>query len=272
LAWYNVSGLEKERAEMKVVILAGGLGTRLSEETTVRPKPLVELGGRPILWHIMKMYGHFGFTDFIVCLGYKGYMIKEFFNNYFLHLSDVTFDLANNRVEVHKKMTEQWRVTLVETGEGTQTGGRLKRALPYIGDDDTFAMTYGDGVSDIDVGAELKFHRTHGRLATLAAVRPANRFGVLRLDGDRVTSFAEKPDDDGGWINGGFFLLSPKVGELIDGDDTVWEQKPLNALVAQDQLRAFEHSGFWHPMDTLRDKTYLEQLWATGQAKWKVWQ
>ncbi len=256
---------------MKVVILAGGLGSRLSEETSVRPKPLVELGGRPILWHIMKIYGHFGFTEFIICLGYKGYMIKEFFSNYFLHLSDVTFDLANDRVEVHKRMSDPWRVTLIETGENTQTGGRLKRVLPYIGDDEIFAMTYGDGVANIDLAAELRFHREHGRLATIAAVRPAKRFGVLDVEGDRVISFAEKPEDEGGWINGGFFLLSPQVGNLIAGDDTVWEQDPLKALVAKDQLRAYQHHGFWHPMDTLRDKTYLEQLWASGQAEWMVW-
>jgi glucose-1-phosphate cytidylyltransferase len=256
---------------MKVVILAGGIGSRLSEETTVRPKPLVEFGGRPILWHIMKIYGHFGFTDFIICLGYKGYMIKEFFSNYLLHLSDVTFDLANDRVEVHKRMSDPWRVTLVETGETTQTGGRLKRVLPYIGDDEVFAMTYGDGVANIDLAAELRFHREHGRLATLAAVRPAKRFGVLGLEGDKVVSFAEKPDDEGGWINGGFFLLSSRVGDFIAGDDTIWEQDPLKTLVGKDQLRAYQHHGFWHPMDTLRDKTYLEQLWASGRAEWITW-
>lgn len=256
---------------MKVVILAGGLGSRLSEETSVRPKPLVELGGRPILWHIMKIYGHFGFTDFVICLGYKGYMIKEFFHNYFLHLSDVTIDLAENSMIVHRRMTEPWRVTLVETGEGTQTGGRLKRVLPYVGDDEIFALTYGDGVADIDLSAELAFHRAHGRLATVAAVRPAKRFGVLNLENDRVVSFAEKPEDEGGWINGGFFLLSPKVGELVEGDATVWEQAPLITLAERDQLRAFQHHGFWHPMDTLRDKTYLEDEWVSGQAKWKIW-
>lgn len=256
---------------MKVVILAGGLGSRISEETTVRPKPLVELGGRPILWHIMKIYGHYGFTDFIICLGYKGYLIKEFFNNYFLHLSDVTFDLANDRVEVHKRMSEPWRVTLVETGEHTQTGGRLKRVLPYIGNDETFALTYGDGVSNIDVNAELKFHREHGKMATIAAVRPAKRFGVLDIEGDRVVNFAEKPEDEGGWINGGFFLLSPAVGDLISGDDCVWEQEPLKTLASKDQLRAYQHHSFWHPMDTLRDKNYLEELWSTGQAEWMIW-
>lgn len=257
---------------MKVVILAGGLGSRLSEETIVRPKPLVELGGRPVLWHIMKIYGHYGFTDFIICLGYKGYMIKEFFNNYFLHLSDVTFDLANNAVEIHKRNTEPWRVTLVETGEGTETGGRLKRVLPYIGQDEVFAMTYGDGVGDVDIAAELAFHKQHGRLATLVAVRPPKRFGVLRLEGDRVVSFSEKPDDEGGWINGGFFLLSPAIDDFIPGDSAVWEREPIGGLVARDQLRAFPHPGFWHAMDTLRDKTYLDHLWTTGQAKWKVWE
>jgi glucose-1-phosphate cytidylyltransferase len=256
---------------MKVVILAGGLGTRLAEETVTRPKPLVEVGGRPLLWHIMKIYGHYGFTDFIVCLGYKGYMIKEFFENYFLHLSDVTFDLSQNRVEVLKKVTEPWRVTLVETGEMTQTGGRLKRILPYIRDEQVFAMTYGDGVANIDLRAELAFHKAHGRLATLAAVHPAKRFGVLGLDGDRVTSFEEKPDNEGGWINGGFFLLSPKVADFIDSDDTVWEQSPLNGLVEQDHLRAFIHDGFWHPVDTIRDRAFLEQEWTQGRARWKLW-
>ena len=256
---------------MKTVILAGGLGSRLSEETTVRPKPLVEIGGRPILWHIMKIYAHYDLTDFIICLGYKGYLIKEFFHNYFLHLSDVTIDLARNEMAVHRRMTEPWRVTLVETGEATMTAGRLKRVLHYIGDDEVFALTYGDGVADIDLKSELAFHRAHKRLATVAAVRPAKRFGVLNLDGERVTSFAEKPEDEGGWVSGGFFLLSPKVGDLIAGDETVWEQEPLATLAAQDQLRAFFHDGFWHPMDTLRDKTFLEDEWATGRAKWKVW-
>ena len=257
---------------MKVVILAGGLGSRLSEETRLRPKPLVEIGGRPILWHIMKIYGHFGFTEFIICLGYKGYLIKEFFSNYFLHLSDVTIDLARSKVQVHRTMSEPWHVTLVDTGEETQTGGRLKRVLPYVGDDDVFALTYGDGLADIDIGEELKFHRAHGRMATVAAIRPVSRFGMLRLEGERVVSFAEKPDDEGDRINGGFFLLSSKVGDLIDGDDTAWEHAPLMKLAADDQLRAFAHHGFWHPMDTLRDKNYLENEWALGQAKWKIWE
>jgi len=256
---------------MKVVILAGGLGTRISEETTIKPKPMVEIGGRPILWHIMKIYSHYGLTDFVVCLGYKGYVIKEYFANYFLHMSDVTFHLAENRMEVHRETAESWRVTLVDTGEETMTGGRLKRALPYVGDDDVFALTYGDGVADINIAAELEFHRSHGRKATVTAVRPAKRFGAIAIEGDRVSSFREKPDDDGGWINGGFFLLSPSVGELIADDKTVWEREPMEALASQDQLRAFSHRGFWHPMDTVRDKNFLEEEWTSGRAKWRTW-
>jgi glucose-1-phosphate cytidylyltransferase len=256
---------------MKVIILAGGLGTRLAEETTARPKPMVEIGGRPILWHIMKIYGHYGFNDFIVCLGYKGYMIKEYFSNYFLHMSDVTLHLAENRMEVHRETAEAWRVTLVDTGEQTMTGGRLKRVINYVADEPFFALTYGDGVANIDLAAEIAFHRSHGKQATVAAVRPAKRFGAISIDGDRVTAFAEKPDDDGGWINGGFFLLSPKVGSLIDGDDTVWEQGPMEALAQMDELRAFVHRGFWHPMDTIRDRTFLEEQWSGGKAQWRVW-
>jgi glucose-1-phosphate cytidylyltransferase len=256
---------------MKVVILAGGLGTRISEETTIKPKPMVEIGGRPILWHIMKIYSHYGLTDFVVCLGYKGYVIKEYFANYFLHMSDVTFHLAENRMEVHRETAESWRVTLLDTGEETMTGGRLKRALPYVGDDDVFALTYGDGVADINIATELEFHRSHGRKATVTAVRPAKRFGAIAIDGDRVSSFREKPDDDGGWINGGFFLLSPSVGELITDDKTAWEREPMEALASQDQLRAFLHHGFWHPMDTMRDKNFLEEEWASGRAKWRTW-
>lgn len=256
---------------MKVVILAGGLGSRLSEETTVRPKPMVEIGGRPILWHIMKIYSRFGFHDFVVCLGYKGYMIKEFFANYFMHTSDVTFHLAENRMDIHRQTAEPWRVTLVDTGDATQTGGRLKRVLRYVADEEMFALTYGDGVADIDLDAEIAFHRGHGRLATVTVVRPAKRFGAVTIDGDRVTAFAEKPDDDGGWINGGFFLLSPKVGELIDGDHTIWEREPMETLAKTDQLRAYTHRGFWHPMDTLRDRAFLEGEWASGTAKWRVW-
>lgn len=256
---------------MKVVLLAGGLGTRISEETVVRPKPMIEIGGRPILWHIMKMYSHFGHNEFIVCLGYKGYVIKEYFANYFLHMSDVTFDIAKNSMEVHRETAEPWKVTLVDTGEDTMTGGRLKRVLGYIGDDEVFGLTYGDGVSDIDMKAQLAFHKKHGKLATVAGVRPAKRFGTLKLNGDRVEKFEEKPVDEGGWINGGFFLLSPKVGKLIRDDATVWERGPLESLAKDGQLNAYLHDGFWHPMDTLRDKTYLEEEWAGGKAPWKVW-
>jgi glucose-1-phosphate cytidylyltransferase len=256
---------------MKVVILAGGLGSRLAEETIVRPKPMVEIGGKPILWHIMKIYSHHGFSDFIVCLGYKGYLIKEFFANYFLHMSDVTLHLADNRMEVHRNTAESWRVTLVDTGDQTQTGGRIKRVLPYVADDPYFALTYGDGVADIDIPAEIAFHLAHGRKATVTAVRPAKRFGAIGVDGERVVAFEEKPETDGGWINGGFFLLSPSVGELISGDQTVWEREPMQTLAAGDELRAFVHGGFWHPMDTLRDRNFLEDQWALGKARWKTW-
>lgn len=256
---------------MKVVILAGGLGTRIAEESTSRPKPMVEIGGRPILWHIIKIYAHYGVTDFIICLGYRGYMIKEYFSNYFLHMSDVTFDMTTNQMEVHRQTAEPWRITLVDTGEHTNTGGRLKRVLPYIGDDPVFALTYGDGVADIDINQLKAFHAEHGRLATLTAVRPAKRFGALTLDGARVADFQEKPEHEGGWINGGFFLLSPEVGGLIEGDATIWERTPLETLAARDQLRAYVHAGFWHPMDTVRDKNFLEEQWQSGQARWKVW-
>jgi glucose-1-phosphate cytidylyltransferase len=256
---------------LKVVILAGGLGTRIAEETSARPKPMVEIGGRPILWHIMKIYSAYGVRNFIICLGYKGYMIKEYFANYFLHMSDVTFHLADNRMEVHRETAEPWRVTLVDTGEATQTGGRLKRVMSHIGDAEAFALTYGDGVADLDLRAEMEFHKSHGRKATVTAVRPAKRFGALTLDGARVTSFAEKPQDDGGWINGGFFLLSPSVGDLIEGDDTIWERGPMEALARTDQLRAYHHPGFWHPMDTLRDRTFLEEHWVGGTPPWRVW-
>jgi glucose-1-phosphate cytidylyltransferase len=257
---------------MKVIILAGGLGTRISEETSMRPKPMVEIGGRPILWHIMKIYSHFGCNDFIVCLGYKGYMIKEYFANYFLHMSDVTMHLAENRMDVHRQTAEPWRVTLVDTGSETQTGGRLKRVLHHVENEDVFALTYGDGVADIDIAAQIAFHRAHGRAATVTAVRPAKRFGALALQDDRVISFQEKPEDqEGGWINGGFFLLSPHVGDLIAGDSTAWEREPLESLVQRDQLRAYIHRGFWSPMDTLRDRTFLEDQWNNGTAKWRVW-
>lgn len=256
---------------MKAVILAGGLGTRLAEETQVRPKPMVEIGGRPILWHIMKIYSHYGFNDFIVCLGYKGYVIKEFFANYFLHMSDVTFHVAENRMEVHRQTAEPWRVTLVDTGDATQTGGRIKRVLGYVADEPYFALTYGDGVADIDIAAEVSFHMAHGCKATVTAVRPAKRFGAIALDGDRVLSFQEKPEDDGGWINGGFFVLSPAVGDLIASDKTIWEREPMEQLARSGELRAYAHHGFWHPVDTLRDRIYLEQEWAGGKPPWRVW-
>jgi len=256
---------------MKVVILAGGLGTRLSEETAVRPKPMVEIGGKPILWHIMKMYSCHGFHEFICCLGYKGYMIKEYFFNYALHNSDVSIDLGTGQVEMRQRFAEPWNVTLLDTGEDTQTGGRLGRVLHLIDDDEVFAFTYGDGVSNIDFGKELAFHRSHGKLATVAAVRPLKRFGALELDGDRVVSFKEKPDGEGGWINGGFFLLSPRVRRLIDGDETIWEHGPLEALASLGELVAYQHDDFWHPMDTLRDKNLLEAMWASGKAPWRNW-
>ncbi|MDN4986739.1 glucose-1-phosphate cytidylyltransferase [Bradyrhizobium sp. WYCCWR 13022] len=256
---------------MKAVILAGGLGTRIAEETTTRPKPMVEIGGRPILWHIMKIYSRYGFNDFVICLGYKGYMIKEYFANYFLHMSDVTFHLAENRMEVHRETAEPWRVTLVDTGEDTQTGGRLKRVLPYVADEPFFALTYGDGVANIDLAAEIAFHKSHGRKATVSVVRPAKRFGAVSIEGDRVVNFEEKPIDDGGWINGGFFLLSPAVGDLIAGDKTIWEREPMEQLARGDDLRAYVHHGFWHPMDSLRDRNFLEEEWANNRAKWRVW-
>jgi glucose-1-phosphate cytidylyltransferase len=255
---------------MKVVILAGGYGTRLSEETERIPKPMIQIGGQPILWHIMKIYSHFGLNDFIVCLGYRGHIIKEYFSNYFLHGSDVTFDLTSGAVEVHTRRSEPWRVTLVETGEGTQTGGRLKRVMPYL-DGESFCFTYGDGVADIDICRELAFHREHGALATVAAIIPPGRFGALSMQGTRVTAMAEKMDSQDTPINGGFFVLEPQVVDLLDGDDTIWEQAPMKTLAAEGQLRAFRHDGFWQPMDTLRDKIHLEELWATGRAPWKVW-
>ena len=255
---------------MKAVLLAGGLGTRLSEETETRPKPMVEIGGRPILWHIMKMYSAFGVNDFVVCLGYKGYQITEFFANYYLHLSDVTIDIGKNTVEVHQSRAEDWRITLVDTGAETMTGGRLKRVRDQVGDGE-FCMTYGDGVSDVDIGALIDFHRREGRDATVTAVRPPGRFGALAIEGTRVDGFIEKPQGDGSWINGGFFVLSPKVIDRIADDHTTWEREPLEGLARDGQLSAFFHEGFWQPMDTLRDKRYLEDLWATQQAKWKRW-
>jgi glucose-1-phosphate cytidylyltransferase len=255
---------------MKLVILAGGLGTRLAEETASRPKPMVEIGGRPILWHIMKIYSAYGINDFIICLGYMGYYVKEYFANYFLHMADVTIDIGRNGLEVHQSRAEQWRVTLVDTGTETMTGGRLRRVRDRIGDQ-TFCMTYGDGVADIDIGALIAFHEREGRDATVTAVRPPGRFGALDLDGAGVKGFVEKPLGDGSWINGGFFVLAPRVLDRIEGDDTVWEQAPLEGLARDGQLSAFRHEGFWQPMDTLRDKRLLEELWASGQANWKVW-
>jgi glucose-1-phosphate cytidylyltransferase len=256
---------------MKAVILAGGLGTRLNEETTVRPKPMVEIGGQPILWHVLKIYSQHGINDFVVCLGYKGYMIKEFFANYFLHTADVTFHMQENRMQVHGHHTEPWRVTLVDTGENTSTGGRLKRITPYVADEETFCMTYGDGVGDVDITALIAFHKQHGKLATLTAVQPRQRFGVLERNGDKVTAFREKAQADGAWINGGFFVLSPRVLDLIEGDGTTWEREPMEKLASEDNLRAFEHTGFWQPMDNLRDKLQLEALWGGGKAPWKIW-
>ena len=256
---------------MKAVILAGGLGSRLSEETLVKPKPMVEIGGRPILWHLMKIFTAYGITEFIVCLGYRGYVVKEFFANYFLHTSDVTFDLRTNEMEVHEQHAEPWRVTLVDTGADSMTGGRLARVRQYLENEEAFIMTYGDGLSDVDIGALVAFHRQHGRLATVTAVTPPSRFGALEVDGGQVTRFKEKPAGEGSLINGGFFVLSPRVIDLIEGDHTVWETTPMETLVAQEQLSAFHHSGFWLPMDTLRDKLQLEKLWSTGNAPWKIW-
>jgi glucose-1-phosphate cytidylyltransferase len=254
---------------MKVVLLAGGLGTRISEESSLRPKPMIEIGGRPILWHIMKIYLAHGLRDFVICCGYKGYMIKEYFANYSLHMSDVTIDMENNSIEVHQKKAEPWRVTLVDTGEATQTGGRLKRVSEHI--DGDFCMTYGDGVGSINITELIAFHRQHGKLATMTATQPPGRFGALQLQEHAVTSFLEKPTGDGGWINGGFFVLSPKTLELIEGDETIWERKPLETLAQTDQLQAYFHPGFWQPMDTLRDKNHLEELWQSGKAPWKAW-
>ncbi len=255
---------------LKTVILAGGLGTRLSEETVVRPKPMVELGGRPILWHIMKLYSHFGIHDFVVCLGYKGYTIKEYFANYFLHNSDVTINLRNNELMVHENSSEPWTVTLVDTGDNTATGGRLKRVRQHIGDE-TFCFTYGDGLGDIDIAALLAFHHKQKTQATLTAVQPPGRFGVIDIDEDKIRDFTEKPPGDGSWINGGFFVLEPAVFDLIEGDATVWERGPMETLARSGQLSAFSHPGFWHPMDTMRDKIHLEELWSSGRAPWNMW-
>lgn len=257
---------------MKAVILAGGLGTRISEETNLKPKPMVEIGGKPILWHILKMYSAHGVNEFIICCGYRGYVIKEYFANYFLHNSDVTFDMANNSMQVHHQYSEPWKVTLVDTGEQTMTGGRLRRVASYLKDESEFCFTYGDGVSDVSITELIRFHRDHGSLATLTSVHPPARFGILKLDQEQiVSSFREKPESEDGLINGGFFVLSPKVIDLIDGDQCVWEREPLEALARQRQLRAYVHDGFWQPMDTLRDKNLLEDLWGREQAPWKVW-
>ena len=255
---------------MKAVILSGGLGTRLSEETSNRPKPMIEIGGKPILWHILKIYSHFGINDFVICCGYKGYIIKEYFANYFLHTSDVTFDMTSNAMEVHSRKAEPWRVTLVDTGDATLTGGRLRRVREHIGDE-AFCFTYGDGVADVDIGALIAFHRAEGRQATLTAVQPPGRFGSLAFERGRVLAFEEKPQGDGSWINGGFFVLDPAVIDLVDGDTCTWEQQPLQTLAETGQLSAYHHQGFWQPMDTLRDKTLLEELWQSGQAPWKLW-
>jgi glucose-1-phosphate cytidylyltransferase len=256
---------------MKVVILAGGRGTRIAEESHLRPKPMIEIGGRPILWHIMKIYSAHGLNDFVICLGYKGYVIKEYFANYLLHASDVTFDLAEKTTIYHDVRSEPWRVTLIDTGDDTMTGGRVRRVRPYLDRDQPFCMTYGDGVADIDITAQLAFHAAHGKQATMTVVSPPGRFGASLLDGDRVVGFEEKPPTGSGLINGGFFVLHPKTLDLIDGDPTAWEREPLGRLVAQDQLMAWRHGGFWQPMDTLREKEVLEQLWQSGQAPWKCW-
>ena len=256
---------------MKAVILAGGLGTRLSEETAIRPKPMVEIGGMPILWHIMKSYSSHGVNDFIICCGYKGYVIKEYFANYFLHMSDVTIDMQANSMHVHQKRAEPWKVTLVDTGDSSATGGRLLRIADHVRDEEAFCLTYGDGIGDIDITASIDFHRQHGKLGTVTATFPPGRFGALDIQDSQVRSFQEKPRGDGAMINGGFFVLSPRVLEYIEGDDTLWEQEPLQRLAAEGELMAWQHSGFWQPMDTLRDKTYLEELWASGTAPWKTW-
>lgn len=256
---------------MKAVILAGGYGTRISEETGSRPKPMVEIGGKPVLWHLMKMYSAHGVNDFVICLGYKGYMIKEYFANYFLHMSDVTIDMQNNDMQIHQKHAEPWKVTLIDTGEDVMTGGRLKRVASYVKDEEAFCLTYGDGLSDINIAKLIEYHNNSGLLATVTAVKPPGRFGVLKLENDMVTGFEEKPQGDGAYINGGFFVLSPKVIDYIDGDKTLWEQEPMCNLADKGQMNAYLHEGFWQPMDTLREKNQLEKLWQSGNAPWKVW-
>jgi glucose-1-phosphate cytidylyltransferase len=256
---------------MKAVILAGGLGTRISEETHLKPKPMIEIGGKPILWHLMKIYSSYGINDFIVCCGYKGYIIKEYFANYFLHMSDVTFDMSNNKMKVHQQNAEPWTVTLVDTGEETQTGGRLKRVSSYLKNETAFCFTYGDGLANVDITKLIKFHESHGKLATVTAVQPPGRYGALNRESDLVTGFVEKPKGDGGWINGGFFVISPKCIDYIDSDDTAWEQRPLKDIALKGELMAYEHKDFWQPMDTLREKNLLEELWESGKAPWKNW-
>ncbi|MBK8805006.1 MAG: glucose-1-phosphate cytidylyltransferase [Fibrobacteres bacterium] len=256
---------------MKAVILAGGMGTRISEETSARPKPMIEVGGKPILWHILKIYSAHGINDFVICLGYKSYVIKEYFANYFLHMSDVTFDMSENRMEVHQKHAEPWKITLVDTGEKTMTGGRIKRIREYVQDDDAFCLTYGDGVANVDIKKLVEFHRAHGSLATLTGVQPPGRFGALGLRGSSISAFQEKPTGDGAWINGGFFVCSPKVIDRISDDTTVWEREPMESLAKDGQIHAYLHEGFWQPMDTLRDKVLLEELWQSGEAPWKIW-
>ena len=255
---------------MKAVILAGGLGTRISEETETKPKPMIEIGAKPLLWHIMKIYSAQGIDEFVVCLGYRGYVIKEYFANYYLHMGDVTFDMKDNRMEVHQSGAEPWKVTLIDTGADTMTGGRLKRVLPYV-DGEEFCFTYGDGVADLDLPALIDFHRSHGRLATVTAVQPSGRFGALDIEGDLIRHFEEKPKGDGGWINGGFFVLSPQVGDYIDGDAAVWEREPLQRLAQDDQLAVYRHRGFWYAVDTVRDMRRLQELWDSGAAPWKLW-
>ena len=256
---------------MKAVILAGGLGTRISEESHLKPKPMIEIGGKPILWHVMKIYSHYGINDFVICLGYKGYVIKEYFANYFLHMSDVTFDMRGNEMKVHQKHVEPWRVTLVDTGENTHTGGRLKRVQDYIGSE-SFCLTYGDGLADVDIGALVAFHKEHGNKATVTAIQPPGRYGALDLDDSLVSSFQEKPAGDGAWINGGFFVLEPSIFDLLEGDNSSFESTPLMKLAEEQSLRAYQHTGFWQAMDTLRDKNQLEDLWNTGHPPWKVWE
>jgi len=255
---------------MKCVILAGGLGTRLSEETSTKPKPMVEIGGMPILWHIMKIYSQHGVNEFVICAGYKGYVIKEYFANYFLHMSNITFDMSTNKMEVHENNSEPWKVTIIDTGDNTMTGGRIKRIKEYVGDN-TFCMTYGDGVCDVNISELLSFHKEETKWASVTAVQPAGRFGAIKMDGTTITSFEEKPEGDGAWINGGFFVLEPEVFDLIDGDETIFEREPMERLAAKRQIAAFKHKGFWRPMDTLRDKRYLEEKWESGKAPWKTW-